>query len=112
MFLVSFMTSLGNMQPSQQMWRNFFVGLPYVVTHPVTGVMGDLEFALRVVGQTMPACLVVRARTFHGRVVLGDVEIDRPGTQGRRQCSPERRRVWPASLQFQFSGRMRSSGAL
>src|SRR5207253_1885888 len=67
--------------------------VPVAVAHPVAGVAGDVELAVRVGGQAVPAGLVVGARAFHGRVVLGDVEVDGPRPQGggqRRQRLVER----------------------
>ena len=86
--------ALGNMQPSQQMCLNALRRLAVLVAHPVAGVMHDVELAVRIVRQAMAAGLVVRAGAFHRRVVLRDVEIDRPGPQrgGQRlQRGVERR---------------------
>ena len=47
--------------------------------------MRNVEFAVRIGGKAMPSRLVVRARAFHGRVVLRDVEINRPRPQCRRE---------------------------
>ena len=59
--------------------------LAVAVAQPVAGVMGDVELAVGIGGQAMAAGLVVGAGAFDGRVVLGDVEIDRPGAQGGGQ---------------------------
>ncbi len=75
------MTALGNMQPSQQMWRNSLGELAVLVAEPEAGVMGDVELAVGVGRQAVAAGVVVRARAEDGGVVLGDVEVDRPGPQ-------------------------------
>ena len=61
--------------------------LALLVAEPVAGVMRNVELALGVVGQAVAAGLVVRAAAMHRGVVLGDVEIDRPGPQGRGQLA-------------------------
>ena len=49
------------------------------VLEPEGGALGDVEFAVRVVGLAVAAGLVVGAAPVHGAVVLRDVEIDGPG---------------------------------
>ena len=71
------------MQPSQQMWRQRRVSLTGVVAEPVAGDFYDVELGVRVVGQAVATCLVVRAGAVNRGVVLGDVEVDRPRAQGR-----------------------------
>ena len=73
--------SLGNMQPSQQMWLEALGRLAAFVAEPVAGVLHDVELAVGRVRQAVPARLVVRAGAEHFAVVLGDVEIDRPRAQ-------------------------------
>ena len=55
-----------------------FREIPFVVAEPETGVARDVELAVGIVGETMPAGMIVRAGAEHGRVVLRDVEVDRP----------------------------------
>src|SRR5438132_1635591 len=61
----------------------FFTGLfaAVLAVQPISGVMCDSQFAIRIVGQAMVAGLVVRAGAFDRAVVLRDVEIDRPRTK-------------------------------
>ena len=56
------------------------------VAHPEAGVMGDFELAVRIVRQAMSARLVVGAGAFDRGVVLGDVQVDGPWTQGGGQA--------------------------
>ena len=99
------------MQPSQQTCRILLVSSPLLVAEPVAGVVRNVELALGVVRQAMTARLVVRAAAVHRGVVLGDVEIDRPGPQGRGQLA-----IGGFELVFvppvEMAGRMASSGAL
>ena len=71
-------TALGNMQPSQQMCSSFRVSLAVLVAQPEAGVLDDVELAVGIVGLAVAAGLVVRARPLDRRVVLRDVEVDRP----------------------------------
>ena len=104
------MTALGNMQPSQQMCRNFLVSLPCLVAEPEAGVMGDVELAVGVGRQAVAAGVVVRAGAEDRGVVLGDVEVDRPGPQRRGQRLQGGVEM-ARSFQSKSLGRMRSSGA-
>ena len=52
-----------------------------LITQPVTGVMRDVELSIGIIRQAMPPRLVVAARPVNGRVVLGDVKVDGPGSQ-------------------------------
>ena len=65
-------------------------GLARIPSHPVACVAHDVELAVRIGGQTMVACFVMRAGPFHGRIVLRDMEIDGPRAQSGGQ-SLERR---------------------
>ena len=58
--------------------------LSIVVAQPEAGVAGDIQLAVRIVGQAMTARLVVRSRPLHGRVVLRHVKIERPRPQRPR----------------------------
>ena len=58
-----------------------------LVAEPVAGMTRDVELAGWVGGQAVPAGLVVRAGAVDGAVVLGDVEVDRPGAQGGGELS-------------------------
>ena len=49
---------------------------------PVGGAFRDVELAVGIVGAAVAAGLVVGAGAVDGAVVLGDVEIQRPGAQG------------------------------
>ena len=51
------------------------------VAEPEAGVADDVQLAVGVGGQAVPAGLVVRARAMHRAVVLGHVEVDRPRPQ-------------------------------
>lgn len=51
------------------------------VFEPVTGGLGYVELAVRIVSAAMLASLVVAACTVDGSVVLGDVEVDGPGAE-------------------------------
>src|SRR5215207_5931916 len=69
-----------------------------LIAHPEPGVVDDIEPPVRVVHRAVAAGLVVRARAKNRAVVLGHVEIDRPGTEPRgerRQCLVERLAVLP-----------------
>src|SRR5690242_17962594 len=57
-----------------------------VAMQPITGVVGDREFAAGVVRQTMVAGLIVSASAFDRGIVLGDMEIDRPWPKSTRKC--------------------------
>ena len=56
--------------------------LALIVPHPVARVMHNVEFAAGIVGKTMASGLIMRSRPFHCGIVLGDVEINRPGSKG------------------------------
>ena len=45
-------------------------------------MFGDIEFTVRVVGQAVSTCLVVRSTALHRCIVLSNVEVDRPRAQG------------------------------
>ena len=83
------------------MCRNFLVRLAVLVAQPEAGVMGDVELAVGVGRQAVAAGVVVRSRAEDGGVVLGDVEVDRPGPQRRGQglqCLVERLLVLPVEV--------------
>ena len=105
-------TALGNMQPSQQMWRNRLGQLAAVVAEPIAGVTRDVELAVGIGGQTVAAGLVVRAGAVHRGVVLGDVEVDGPGPQGRGQRVVGLRRSVAGRSSRNPCGSRASSGAL
>src|SRR4051812_3585771 len=52
-----------------------------LIAHPEPGVVDDIEPPVRVVHRAVAAGLIVRARAKNRAVVLGHVEIDRPGTE-------------------------------
>ena len=97
-------TALGNMQPSQQMCRNVLVSLPVLVAEPEAGVVRDVELAVGVGRQAVAAGVVVRARAEDGGVVLGDVEVDRPGPEGVGQGLAGPRRASALSFQSKSVG--------
>ena len=88
-----------------------FQHVAMLVAQPVAGSCGDVQFAVGIVRQAMPAGLVVAAGPVHGGVVLGDVEIDRPGPQRVGQFFSAAS-FFSASFQSKSSGRIASSGAL
>src|SRR5690606_14488139 len=49
---------------------------------PIARAFHDVELAAWVVGRAVAARLVVAAGAVDAAVVLGDVEVDRPGSQG------------------------------
>ena len=51
------------------------------VLEPVGGGTGDIELAVRIVGEAMAAGFIVGTGAMHGAVVLGDVEIEGPRAQ-------------------------------
>src|SRR5829696_5724801 len=58
-----------------------------LIAHPEPGVVDDIEPPVRVVHRAVAAGLVVRARAKNRAVVLGHVEIDRPGPErGGERC--------------------------
>src|SRR2546422_8769267 len=63
--------------------------LAALVAHPKTGVTHDVELAVRIGRPTVTTRLVMRARSEDGRIVLRDVEVDRPRPQ-RVGHDPER----------------------
>ena len=73
--------AFGNMQPSQQMCRTARVGCRSSSRIQNPACRATSELAVRIVGQTVTAGLVVRSRSLHRRVVLRDVKIDRPRPQ-------------------------------
>ena len=62
--------------------RNLLRYFAVLIAQPITGVARNVELAARVGGLTVTARLVVRAGAVYRAVVLGYVEIDRPGAQG------------------------------
>ena len=70
------------------------------------------ELAVRIVGQAMPAGLIVRAGAVHRGVVLGDVKIDRPGTQGGGELFQRLVELAACPSSRNSAGSMASSGAL
>ncbi len=58
--------------------------LARLVAQPVAGVAGDVELAAWIGGEAVAAGLLVIAGAEDGAVVLRDVEVDRPRTQGVR----------------------------
>ena len=105
-------TALGNMQPSQQMCCSCASAFPLSSLQPVAGVLDDVELAVGIVGQAVASGLVVRAGALHGRVVLRDVEVDRPRPQRVASSSSAPHRARPGPTSRSPPGRMRSSGAL
>src|SRR5215207_5115340 len=72
-----------------------------LIAHPEPGVVDDIEPPVRVVHRAVAAGLVVRTRAKDCAVVLGYVEIDRPGTERggeRRQRLVERLAVLPGEI--------------
>ena|SRR5258707_9444246 len=45
---------------------------------PVTGMMGNIQFPIRIVWEAMMPRFVMRSGTLHGGVILGYVEVNRP----------------------------------
>ena len=64
-------TALGNMQPSQHTWRNRLVSSPLFVAQPEAGITRDVELAVGIVGQAVPARLVVRAAAMDRTIGFG-----------------------------------------
>src|SRR5580700_9171069 len=50
----------------------------FLAAQPDAGRSHDIEFAVGIAGQAVATGFVVRSRTFHGGVVLRDMEIDHP----------------------------------
>lgn len=57
-----------------------FGQLPVFIAQPVTGIVNYIEFTVGVQCLAMPSRCIVRPRTEHGSVVLGNVKVDCPGT--------------------------------
>ena len=98
-------TSLGNMQPSQQMCLMPRCG---GVLEPVAGALGDVELAVGIVGRAVAAGFVVGAGAVHGAVVLGDVEVDGPGAQGVGHGVVGGVRIRPSRVAFLEQGVLRA----
>src|SRR5579872_4471048 len=62
--------------------REAFRQIAIFIAQPIAGVMRNIELSVWVVDLTMTSGLVMRAHPFDRRVVLRDVEIDRPRPQG------------------------------
>src|SRR5580704_3924378 len=62
--------------PTDVMKRASEVALP--VAQPCSSGAHDVQLAVWIVGETMPAGLIMRARAPNRRIVLSHVEIDHP----------------------------------
>src|SRR5690606_34393788 len=60
--------------------------LTVLVAQPITGIVCNTKFPVRVIRQTMPSGLVVRSRPENRTIILGHMEVDRPRTEGFGQC--------------------------
>ena len=56
------------------------------ISEPKSGVFGNIELAIGILGETVPSGFVMSSGTEHGSVVLSDVKINRPGTESVGQC--------------------------
>jgi hypothetical protein len=59
-------------------------GLTSSVAQPIAGDMHNIEFAIRIINETVPPGLVMGAHAFHRRIILSDVEIVGPRAAAHR----------------------------
>ena len=85
--------------------------LPVAIPQPETCMPWDVQFAVRVLRQAMMPRLVMGSRAVHRAIILGNVEIDRPGTEGFRELLQALSST-AGSEPSQSGGRMASSSAL
>src|SRR4051812_26805823 len=57
-------------------------GLSVIIAQPIPGVLYNVDLAVGRVRQAVSPCLVMRSRTEDFAIVLGHMEINRPGSQG------------------------------
>src|SRR4051794_40557245 len=57
-------------------------GLSVIIAEPIPGVLHDVDLSVRGVRQAMAPRFVMRSRSEDFAIVLGHMEINRPGSQG------------------------------
>src|ERR1700745_2520395 len=82
-----------------------------IVAKPISGIPGNVQFPIRIIGKTMLSSLVMRAAAFDGGIVLGNMKSIVHGRRAfvivfKASCT------FPKSFQSKPSGSMASSGAL